>query len=251
METRGVSSATTQTYSPSKWLVATVLAKQRETPMATTFQLQLPHSLDHLPGQHYEIRLTAEDGYQAARLYSAAYPSDGKSNILYLTVEYMLGGEVTPYLCEQLQVGDELEVRGPLGHVFVWDPDSTEPVLLVGGGSGIVPLHCMWRAHALNGSSTPLQLVYSTRYYDGIVYREEFLADTERVAITLTRAQPPNWQGGSGRLSRELLERRLTMLPGTPMCYVCGMNAFVTVAISFLLKLGIPPSHIRAERFGT
>jgi len=218
--------------------------------MATTFQLQLPHPLNHLPGQHYEIRLTAKDGYQAARLYSAASPSNGSSNLLDLTVQYMLGGEVTPYLCEQLQVGDQLEVRGPFGRVFVWYANSAEPVLLVGGGSGIVPLHCIWKAHTCGDSSAKLQLVYSAHYYDDIMYRDELLADREHAFITLTRAQPMDWQGGNSRLRHEMLEQALLKLGDTPMCYVCGMNAFVEIAIGMLLRLGVPPSHIRAERFG-
>jgi ferredoxin-NADP reductase len=227
-----------------------VVQLRPETPTARTLLLRLPHPVSHLPGQRYELRLTAADGYQAARPYSAASPGDGQTDILEITVAVVTDGEVSPYLLSGLQVGDQVEVRGPLGKFFVWQPSDPAPVLLIGGGSGIAPLRCIWQAHAKSHSPAPLQLLYATRSFEDIMYRDELLADPTHVHITLSRTQPPGWSGATGRISPALFQAALDRLPPTPQCYVCGMNAFVEVSVGLLLRLGIPPSHIKTERFG-
>jgi ferredoxin-NADP reductase len=221
-----------------------------ETLTVQTLVLRLPHPVQHLPGQRYELRLTSADGYQAARPYSAAIPGDGSSDLLEITVAVVAEGEVSPYLFEFLHVGDQLEVRGPLGKFFVWQPSDPAPLLLIGGGSGVIPLRCIWRAHRDSQSRAPLQLLYAARDFDDIIYRDELLADPEQVTITLSGKQPTDWAGAGGRISEELFARTLAKLPEQPQCYVCGMNAFVEVSVSLLLRLGLPASHIKTERYG-
>jgi len=250
MGTPGGNSATTATVNSSQWRVAEVLALRPETPTARTLVLGLPHPVSHLPGQRYELRLTATDGYQAARPYSAASPGDGQTRQLEITIAAVTAGEVSPYLFSQLRQGDQLEVRGPLGKFFVWQAADPEPLLLIGGGSGIAPLRCIWRVHAAVHSKAPLQLLYAARNYDDIIYRPELLADPAHVTITLSRDWPADWPGARGRISQELFAAALAKLPGTPRCYVCGMNAFVEVSTQALLRLGLPPSRIKTERYG-
>jgi ferredoxin-NADP reductase len=201
-----------------------------------------------VPGQHYEIRLTSEDGYQAARLYSAASVAVGEKT-LELTIALLPGGEVSPYMHEQARTGDQIELRGPLGKFFVWKADAPDPVLLIGGGSGVVPLRCMLQAHQLTGSRGPMRLVYSARSYDEIIYKSELLHNRS-VAITLTGDAPADWLGGRGRVDTHLLSRELQALPTTPLCYICGATPFVEAMADMLLSLGVPPVRILTERFG-
>jgi ferredoxin-NADP reductase len=200
----------------------------------------------HLAGQHVDVRLTAEDGYQAQRSYSiASAPADEH---LVLTVERLEDGEVSPYLTETLRPGDELELRGPVGGYFVWEERLGGPLLLVGGGSGVVPLRAMLRHHRASGSDLPARLLYSARTQPDLIYREELEGfDT---AITLTREQPEGWTGHSGRLGRALLADVAWPPAERPLVYVCGPTGFVEAVADALLALGHDPTRIRTERFG-
>jgi ferredoxin-NADP reductase len=251
MATLGENNATTPTGSASTWRVAEVVDLRPETLTVQTLVLRLPHPVKHLPGQRYELRLTAADGYQAARPYSAASPGDGSTDLLEITVAVVAEGEVSPYLLERVHVSDQLEVRGPLGKFFMWRPSDPTPLLLIGGGSGVAPLRCIWQAHTASQSTAPLQLLYAARDYDDIIYRDELLADPEHVTIALSRKQPLGWPGASGRISQQLFATALARLVDTPQCYVCGMNAFVEVSVGLLQRLGMPSSRIKTERYGT
>lgn len=212
-----------------------------------TLGLEVPGWSGHRAGQHLDVRLTAEDGYQAQRSYSiASAPGDG----LALTVERLDDGEVSPYLVDEAAKGDELEVRGPIGGYFVWDGDEPEPVLLVAGGSGVVPLMAMARHRARIGSETPMRLVYSSRTWDDVIYRDELEALGLDVVHTLTREQPPGWTGYARRIDRELLAEVAWPAGERPRVYVCGSTRFVDTAADSLLELGYDASWIRTERFG-
>jgi ferredoxin-NADP reductase len=244
----GASNDMTATPNASDWQLASVQAIRDESPQAKTFILELPRAVQHLPGQHYELRLTADDGYQAARLYSAASAANG-SNQLELTIAAVADGEITPYLHEQLAVGDRLEVRGPLGKFFVWDPDAPQPALLLGGGSGVVPLRAMVQAHQQAASETPMRLLYGARDYEAILYKDEFLG-SDAVTISLSNNWPDDWRGHTGYIDRALIAATLKTLPDNTMCYVCGLTRFVESIADTLVELGIPPARIKAERFG-
>ncbi len=247
--TPGASNDMTPTNN-SAWYEAEVVAITTETATTKTLTFRLPHPVSHLAGQHYEIRLTAADGYQAARLYSAASIAEGNAE-LQLTVVDTPDGEVSPYVTTHLKVGDHVEIRGPLGRFFVWNPQEARPVLLLAGGSGVVPMRAILRAHAQVHAATPMRLLYSVRTVDDIIYRDEFLSDP-RVIITLTRPDqaPADWQGPVGHLNKVTIRRVLDSLGPHPLCYVCGMDGFVEAAVSLLLDAGVPPSSIKAERFG-
>jgi ferredoxin-NADP reductase len=200
----------------------------------------------HLPGQHVDVRLTAEDGYQAQRSYSiASAPQDGK---LVLTVERLHDGEVSPYLTDVLEPGDDLELRGPVGGYFVWREALGGPLLLVAGGSGVVPLRAMLRHHRATASEIPVRLLYSARTRGDLIYRDE-LADYE-TTITLTREQPPGWNGRTGRVDPDLLAETAWSPAERPLVYVCGPTGFVEAVADTLVTLGHSPARIRTERFG-
>jgi ferredoxin-NADP reductase len=206
----------------------------------------------HRAGQHVDIRLTAEDGYQAQRSYSiASAPEDEE---LVLTVERLADGEVSPYLVDELRPGDELELRGPVGGYFVWEESLGGPLFLVGGGSGVVPLRAMLRHHRAVGSTTPVRLLYSARRLDDVIYRDELTnldaEDAVDVRFTLTREQPEGWTGYAGRIDRQLLEDVAWPASGGQLAYVCGPTGFVETAASTLVDLGHDPARIRTERFG-
>jgi len=212
-----------------------------------TLELEMPGWNGHRAGQHLDVRLTAEDGYTAQRSYSiASAPGDG----LALTVERLGDGEVSPYLVDEAREGDEIEVRGPIGGYFVWDGDEPEPVLLVAGGSGVVPLMAMARHRARVGSETPMRLVYSSRTWDDVIYRDELETIGLDVVHTLTRQQPPGWTGYSRRIDSELLAEVAWPAEERPRVYVCGSTHFVDAAADGLLELGYDASWIRTERFG-
>jgi ferredoxin-NADP reductase len=217
-----------------------------ESPRTNSITLEAGNWPGHLAGQHVDVRLTAEDGYQAQRSYSiGSAPEDEQ---LILTVERLDDGEVSPYLTETLQPGDDLELRGPIGGYFVWRESFGGPLLLVGGGSGVVPLRAMLRHHRAIRSDVPARLLYSARTRDDLIYREELAGfDT---AITLTREQPAGWAGYTGRVSRELLAKVAWPPVDHPLVYVCGPTAFVEVVADGLVALGHDPSRIRTERFG-
>ncbi|HJP96512.1 MAG TPA: ferredoxin reductase [Candidatus Saccharimonadales bacterium] len=237
---------------PSEWFAATITHIVQETPTVKTFVFAMPHPVHHAAGQHYEIRLTAPDGYQAARLYSAASVATGK-NHLELTVALMPNGEVSPYLHHTATTGTQVEIRGPLGKFFMWDPASTSPVLLISGGSGVVPMRCILQAHALAKSTTPIHLLYSARTYSEIIYKNELLRThslADHTTITVTDEKPLGWHGKTGRIDAALLQEMLDSLPPNPLCYICGATPFVEAMANTLVALGIPAEHIKAERFG-
>jgi ferredoxin-NADP reductase len=233
------------------WRVATVRDVKDETPHAKTLVLDVPDWPGHLPGQHVDIRLTAEDGYQAQRSYSIASAAEGSS--VELTVERIDDGEVSPYLTDELHDGDRFELRGPVGGYFVWDGSRSDPILLVGGGSGVVPLMAILRHHRRIGSSVDARLLLSARTFEDVLYRDELegLRSPVSVEVTLTRgAPPPGWRGFTGRIDSEMLTAVGPEPSKRPGVYVCGPTPFVEEAASLLVELGHDPGRVYTERFG-
>jgi len=230
-----------------KWLVATVTETTPETASAVTIRLDVPDWPGHRAGQHVDVRLTAEDGYQAQRSYSIASPPG--SDRLELTVVRIDDGEVSPYLASDLDVGDQIELRGPIGGYFVWDGDDDRPVLLTGGGSGVVPLVSMMRHHEAVDSKAPMRLVYSARTAGDVLYRDE-LANVHDVTITLTRDQSSEWDGRRGRVDNELLATAGWPPSEGPRCYVCGPDTFVEAVANILVDMGHDQTNVKTERFG-
>jgi ferredoxin-NADP reductase len=201
--------------------------------------------MPHLPGQHYDVRLTAPDGYQAQRSYSiASSPLD--EGEIELTIDCLADGEVSPYLHDVVEVGDEIEIRGPFASYFVWRGSEPGPVLLVGGGSGVVPLMAMLRHRRRALPETPMRLVYSVRGTDDVIYADELAGDPD-VVVTYTRAAPAGWTGHTGRIDAALIADAAA---GAMTAYVCGSNGFVESATALLLEADLAPEWIRTERFG-
>ena len=215
--------------------------------------LQAPDWPGHLAGQHVDVRLTAGDGYQAQRSYSvASAPEDMR---LTITVERLEDGEVSPYLVGEVRVGDKIELRGPIGGYFVWRADEQRPLLLVAGGSGVVPLMAMLRHRFATGSHVPTRLLYSSRSVDDIIYRDELerlasSGDGFTVAHALTRTQPSGWKGYARRIDREMLRDVAWPKEQTPIAYICGPTSFVEAAANLLVESGYDASWIKTERFG-
>ena len=240
-----------------EWRVATVVDVRDETSRARSLVLDVPGWEGHRSGQHVDVRLVAEDGYQAQRSYSiASAPEDTN---LELTIERLQDGEVSSYLCDVLRRGDGLEVRGPIGGYFVWDASAGGPLLLAGGGSGIVPLMSMIRhrarAEASVRESVSVVLLYSARTIGDLIYKEELekLSDGDvglDVCITLTREAPPEWRGLRGRVDRAMLEKVTAGLRDKPNVFVCGPTPFTETVATLLVELGHEPLRIRTERFG-
>jgi ferredoxin-NADP reductase len=234
------------------WQPATVSELITETPHARSIVLDLPDWPGHLAGQHVDLRLTAEDGYQAERSYSiASAPEDSE---LVLTVARVDDGEVSPYLVDELVPGDELEIRGPIGGYFAWEDRMPGPVLLVGGGSGVVPLRSMLRHHVTSHSAVQTRLFYSVRSPEDVIYRDELadLAENEAIDVRLayTRSSSPGWDGLKGRIDAAVLgELRWSSSP-TALTYICGPNGFVEFVSQSLVALGQSPAQIKTERFG-
>jgi ferredoxin-NADP reductase len=234
------------------WLVGTVAAVREETPTARTIVLDVPGWPGHQAGQHVDVRLTAPDGYSAQRSYSIASPPGGTG--LELTVQRLADGEVSPYLTEVLAPGDPLELRGPIGGWFVWRAEDTGPVLLVAGGSGVVPLMAMIRARALSGSRAPFRLVYSVREPETALYASQ-LAERARtdagleVTYVYTRSTPAGWRMPAGRINADILTAGQAALPGLSV-FVCGPTGFVEAAADLLVDAGHEPGTIKTERFG-
>jgi ferredoxin-NADP reductase len=210
--------------------------------------------MPHMPGQHYDVRLTAPDGYQAQRSYSIASPPSREGDV-DLTIERIADGEVSPYFHDVVQVGDEVEVRGPIGGYFVWEPSLGGPLLLVAGGSGVVPLMAMLRERATADPKPMAVLVHSSRTYDDVIYRDELasLATNDgglRVIQTLTRSQPPGWTGYDRRIDRPMLAEAMAAAGAQPLVYICGPTLLVEAAANALVELGVPPAQVRTERFG-
>jgi ferredoxin-NADP reductase len=231
------------------WRVAEIADVRPETPTVKTLALKIADWPGHRAGQHVDVRLTAEDGYQAQRSYSIASAANGSR--VELTVERVEDGEVSPYLTEEAGPGDVMEIRGPVGGYFVWDPDPGGPVLLVGGGSGIVPLMAMIRQRAEGGDDVPTRLLYSARSWDDVIYRAELErvgGDGLDVVYTLTRSRPDGWTGYSRRVDRELLAE--VAPAGLALAFVCGPTPFVEVVAEALVELGHDARRIKTERFG-
>jgi ferredoxin-NADP reductase len=230
------------------WQLGTVVELLPETTGVKSIVLDLPGWAGHRAGQHVDVRLTAEDGYQAQRSYSIA--SAPEDDHLVLTVERLDDGEVSTYLVDELRSGDKLELRGPIGGYFVWDESQGGPLLLVGGGSGIVPLRSMLRHRAAMRSSVPARLVYSSRSLDDVIYRDELDGLDAEVTLTLTRAWPEDWNGRRGRVDRAMLEEVAWPPADRPLTYVCGPTGFVEAVAESLVSLGHEPARIKTERFG-
>jgi ferredoxin-NADP reductase len=229
------------------WLAATVAAVKEETPKVRTLELDADGWSGHRAGQHLDVRLTAEDGYQAERSYSIA---SAPGEPLAITVERLEDGEVSPYLVDEVHDDDVFEVRGPIGGYFVWDGDEPEPVLLIAGGSGVVPLAAIARQRARVGSKAPMRLLYSSRTWEDVIYRDELGTFGVEVVYTLTREQPPEWKGYARRIDDDLLREVAFPAAESPRVYVCGSTHFVDAAADGLVRLGYDPMWVRTERFG-
>ena len=236
------------------WQLGEVIATHQETPRVKSITLAVPDWIGHRPGQHIDVRLTAEDGYQAERSYSiASAPQEVQR--FSLTVERIDGGEVSPYLVDQLTVGDKLELRGPIGGYFVWEAQMGGPLLLIAGGSGVVPLMAMIRYRAALKSAIPTRLLYSSRSYEELIYRDELARLLEdgtqlQVSYTLTRAQPPGWTGYRRRIDADVLREVAWPPDERPLVFICGPTPFVESAPGNLVALGYEPERIKTERFG-
>ncbi len=236
------------------WQLGEVVATQAETARAKSITLAVPNWMGHRAGQHVDVRLTAGDGYQAERSYSIASPPEDEPR-LTLTVERLDDGEVSPYLVDELHVGDKLELRGPIGGYFVWEVDMGGPLLLVAGGSGIVPLMAMIRHRAAVGSTIPTRLLYSSRSFEDVIYRDELdrlvrSSTMLEVVHTLTRVQPPGWTGYHRRVDTEMLREVAWPTDQRPLMFICGPTPFVETAAASLVTLGYEPGRIKTERFG-
>jgi len=236
------------------WQLATVTAVRDETPTVRTFRLRLPDWPGHRAGQHVDLRLTAADGYSVERSYSIASEPERRGE-LDITVERIPGGEVSPFLHEVVEPGDRLELRGPIGGYFVWEAALGGPLLLVAGGSGVVPLMAMARHRAQAASDVPARLLFSSRGPEEIIYRDELdglaaARDGFEVIHTLTRQQPPGWSGYARRIDEVMLAEVIEPLGAAARAYACGPTSLVETVANGLVRLGLPPDRIRTERFG-
>jgi ferredoxin-NADP reductase len=226
---------------PGRWQIATVSAVKQESRRVKSFRLALPMWMPHVPGQHYDVRLTAPDGYRAQRSYSvASSPLDAGE--IELTIDRLDEGEVSSYFHDVVVQGDQVEVRGPFASYFIWAGE--EPALLVGGGSGVVPLMSMLRHRRRTAPELPMRLVYSVRGADEVIYADELGDET---VLTYTREPPEGWTGHTGRIDAELID---AAAPGHEVAFVCGSNGFVETAAGLLLEAGFGARQIRTERFG-
>ena len=227
---------------PGRWQLATVTAVKQEAARVKSFRFDLPMWMPHLPGQHYDVRLTAPDGYSAQRSYSiASSPLDAGQ--VELTVDRLDDGEVSPYFHDVVEEGDQIELRGPFASYFVWRGE--EPVLLLGGGSGVVPLMCMLRHRRRTMPELDMRLVYSVRSPDELIYADELGPET---VVTFTREAPDAWDGPTGRIDAELIASAAGVDAGT--VFICGSNGFVEAAATLVLEAGFTPQSVRTERFG-
>ena len=235
-----------------EWQLATITAIRSETAQVKSFTLSLPGWLPHRAGQHYDIRLTAEDGYRAQRSYSIASQPE-RTGEIDLTIERVEGGEVSAFMHETAAVGDRIEVRGPIGGYFVWEASLGGPLLLIAGGSGIVPLMSMLRHRSASGSTAPARLLYSSRTYDDVIYREELdrsKGNGLEVFHTLTRSQPDGWAGFSRRIDSRMLSEVSQVYGAKALTFICGPTPLVESAANGLLELGLKSERIKTERFG-
>ena len=226
---------------PGGWQIATVSAVKDETPTVKSFRFSLPMWIPHLPGQHYDVRLTDPDGYRAQRSYSVGSSPLDEGEV-ELTIDRLDDGEVSPYFHDVVEVGDQVELRGPFTSYFVWHGES--PVLLVGGGSGVVPLMAMLRHKRRTMPELDMRLVYSVRHPGDVIYAGELGDET---ALTYTRRAPDGWTGHTGHIDADMLREPAE---GVRLAFVCGSNGFVETASGLLLDLGMDPGAIRTERYG-
>jgi ferredoxin-NADP reductase len=239
----------------SPWQTVRIVRIEKRTPRVTSFFFQLSRPFTYLAGQHVDVRLTAPDGYQARRSYSiASAPGDG--GVIELAIEKLDDGEVSPFFHDVAAIGDEVELRGPLGGHFIWPDDDGGPVLLVGGGSGVVPLMSMVRHRAKRNSSVPVALVFSARVWDEVIFRDELVALDDRkdgfdLVLTLTREAARRPADYSRRVDVAMMVQSMAHLPGPPdIAFVCGSNAFVSAAAQALIDAGVAAEIIRTERYG-
>jgi ferredoxin-NADP reductase len=235
------------------WQIGEVVETNSETPRTKSLFLEVPGWQGHRAGQHVDVRLTAEDGYQAQRSYSiASAPENGR---LELVVERLDDGEVSPYLTDELRTGDGLELRGPIGGWFAWDAEERGPLLLIAGGSGIAPLMAMVRHREAAGSDTPVRLLFSSRSHEEIIFRQELEDltaedETLKVIHTLTRSQPENWHGYDRRIDEQMLREVAYPPEEQPLAFVCGPTPLVETVATALVGLGHDPARVKTERFG-
>jgi ferredoxin-NADP reductase len=239
---------------PLEWQIATVSEIRRETAKVKSFTLRLPRWIRHRAGQHYDVRLTAPDGYQAERSYSIASEPEREGEI-DLTVEKIDGGEVSPYMHDVLVRGDLIEVRGPIGGYFVWEAAPDSPALLIAGGSGVVPLMAMARHRAAIRATVPTRLLYSVRSRDDIIYGDELKRLDDRMdgfeaLYTLTREKPEGWTGYTRRIDAAMVREVAGPLGKSAQAYVCGPTALVEAVAETLVGIGFHPADVRTERFG-
>ena len=236
------------------WRVGTVVALNDETETARTLKLEILEWPGHVAGQHVDVRLTASDGYSAVRSYSIASAPNSKGRV-EITVERLPNGEVSPYLTQNVAIGDRLELRGPIGGWFVWRAEQNEPIQLIAGGSGIVPLRAMIRSRISAGGTAPFRLLYSVREPGAVFYRDELQALSNKdnavtVTYAYTRATPKDWPRPPGRIDAALITSATWSSNLGPTSYVCGPTSFVERVAGFLASLGNSPGKIRTERFG-
>ena len=234
------------------WQLATVLKLVDETPRVRSIVLRPSAWPGHRAGQHVDVRLTAEDGYQAQRSYSIA--SAPEDDAVVLTIERLDDGEVSTYLVDELRPGDELELRGPIGGYFIWEESLGGPLLLVAGGSGVVPLRAMLRHHRALESEVPVRMLYSARSFGDLIYQDELAklnaAAHADIRLTLTQSAPEGWPGYRRRIDCEIVADVAWPTADEPLVYVCGPTGFVETAAQLLVELGHDPSRIKTERFG-
>ncbi|CAN7272856.1 ferredoxin reductase [Mesorhizobium sp. LjNodule214] len=239
----------------SPWQTAKITRIEKRTPRVTSFFFRLSRPFVHQAGQHVDVRLTAPDGYQARRSYSiASAPESGGT--IELAIERLEDGEVSPFFHEVAAVGDEIELRGPLGGHFIWSDSDGGPIILVGGGSGVVPLMAMVRHRTARKSSVPVALVFSARIWDEVIFRDELIGLDDRrdgfeLVLTLTREAARRPEDYSRRIDAQMMMQSLTRLPEPPrLAFVCGSNAFVSAAAQALIDADVPAGLIRTERYG-
>ena len=235
------------------WRLAELAKRVQETPRVASLYFKVPDWPGHLAGQHVDVRLTAEDGYRTERSYSIASPPEAPQ--LQLTVERLDDGEVSPYLVDELQPGDKLELRGPIGGYFVWAGEGAQPLLLVAGGSGVVPLMAMLRHRATISRKTPARLLYSSRSLEDVIYRDELerlgsASDGLQVLHTLTRQAPSGWRGFARRIDADMVREVAWQNESRPEAFVCGPTPFVETAAELLVGAGYQPEWVKTERFG-
>jgi ferredoxin-NADP reductase len=231
------------------WQTTTVSSVRAETASVRTILLNVPDWPGHRAGQHLDVRLTAEDGYQAERSYSIASAPDEP---LAITVERLADGEVSPYLTQEVRAGDQMEVRGPIGGYFVWESGMGGPLLLAAGGSGVVPLRSILRYRIMVGSSVPVRLLYSSRSWADVIYRDELSRPAPGVEVihTLTRSHPDGWTGYTRRVDAAMLAEVAFRAAEGALAYVCGPTNFVEAVAAGLVGLGYPAGRVKTERFG-